>query len=92
MDFADLFWHLANFVVPALIIGPGLALLSHVIWRKTPSSHSLRAQAAINFVVCLAILVIGLLVAGRDGRIVTYAALVLACAASQACLLGRGRR
>ena len=92
MDFADLFWHLANFVVPALVIGPGLALLSRVFWRKTPSAHTLLAQAAINFAVCVAVLMIGLVLTGRDGRIVTYAALVLACAASQACLLGRGRR
>ena len=92
MDFADLFWHLAGFAAPALVIGPALALLSRVFWRKSPSAHTLLAQAAINFAVCLAVLVIGLVVTGRDGRIVTYAALVLTCAASQAWLLRGARR
>ena len=92
MDFVDLFWHLAGFVAPALWVGLALALLAKVFWRKVPSALGLPAQAAINFGVCLAVLVLGLVLTGRDGRVVTYGAMVLAAAASQAWLLRRGGR
>ena len=92
MDFIDLFWHLAGFVAPALIVGPLLVVLSRFFWRKVPQALSVSAQAAINFAVCLAVLMVGLVVTGRDGRIVTYAALVLASAACQAWMLRGGRR
>jgi hypothetical protein len=44
---------------------------------------SWRAQVAINFVVGCAVLVAGLIVLGRDGKMLTYAALVLGCATCQ---------
>ena len=79
----DLLNHLLNFAAPALVVGLLLALLAPVVYRKVPVAHSLRAQAAMNFVAGLAALLAGLVFFGRDGKMATYAAMVLACAASQ---------
>ena len=73
----------------------GVALLlvagTRVLMRKRPPALSWRAQAAIFFAVGAAVLVAGLVLLGRDGKMLTYGALVLACASSQWLLL-RGWR
>jgi len=79
----DLLNHLLNFAAPALVVGLLLAILAPVLYRKVPVAHSLRAQAAINFIAGLVALLVGLVFFGRDGKMATYAAMVLACAASQ---------
>nr|WP_315464306.1 hypothetical protein [uncultured Rhodoferax sp.] len=79
----DLLNHLLNFAAPALVVGLLLALLAPFIYKKVPVARSLHAQTAINFVAGLAALVGGLVFFGRDGKMATYAAMVLACAASQ---------
>ena len=74
----DVFWQLANLLAPALgmaLIAPTLAKL---LWR-----HALRAQpwallaawvGAVNGVVVVG----GLGLLGRDGRMTTYVAMVVA--------------
>ena len=79
----DLLIHLLNFVAPALVLAPGVALLSHWFMGKRPPARAWYAQAAINFVATSLVLVAGLWFFGRDGKMATYAALVVACAASQ---------
>ncbi|MFT4195879.1 hypothetical protein [Ottowia sp.] len=90
MDLMDFVWHVAGFLAPALFVAAGLAALARVVERKWAPARVLLAQAAINFVVGLAVLLVGLAFTGHDGRMLTYAALVLACAASQAWLSRRG--
>lgn len=80
LDFLN---HLLNFVAPAVCVGLFVAMVAPLMYRKTPMSRSLRAQAAINVVAGLMALLAGLLFFGRDGKMASYAALVLACAASQ---------
>ena len=75
--------HLLNFVAPAVFTGAGLALLSHLLWRGKAARPSLASQAAINSIAGIAVLAAGLWYFGRDGKMATYGALVLACAASQ---------
>ena len=77
MGLLDLLNHLLNFV------GLLLALLAPLLYKKVPVAHGLRAQVAINFVAGLVALVGGLVFFGRDGKMLSYAAMVLACAASQ---------
>jgi hypothetical protein len=89
MQFGDAFWHFANFVLPALVMAPGMVLAARLVYRNTGSALSLSTQVAINFVVCLAVLLAGLAGTGHDGRLLTYAALVLASAATQAVLAAR---
>ena len=87
MDFGSALNHLLNLFAPAAAVAVLLALAARVFWRKTPSSLGWIAQAAINFAVGCAVLVMGLWWFGRDGKMLTYVALVLACASSQWCWL-----
>jgi hypothetical protein len=86
MSLFDVFWHLAGFVAPALVLAVGLALAGRILGKNATPRLALPAQAAINFAVGVAVLVAALMWTGQDGRMLTYAALVLACAASQAWL------
>ncbi len=79
----DLLNHLLNFAAPALALGLVLAFLAPVFMKNKALARTRTAQAAINFVVGLLALLAGLLFFGRDGKMASYAALVLATASSQ---------
>ncbi len=79
--------HLLNFVAPALALAVLLVLASHMFMGKMAKKQDRIASIAINFVVGCAVLGAGLVLLGRDGRMATYAALVLACASCQWLLL-----
>ncbi|MBS0509215.1 MAG: hypothetical protein JSR53_17725 [Proteobacteria bacterium] len=83
--------HLLNFAAPALALALLLVLASHLFMRKMAITHGWLVPVAINFVVGCTVLAGGLAWLGRDGKMLTYAALVLACASSQWLLL-RGWR
>lgn len=89
MDWLDFTWHVAGLVAPALVLAPAMVLASRFWGPKKAKALAWPAQAAINFMVCLAVLVGGLVLSGHDGRMATYAALVLASAACQAWLTRR---
>ena len=77
----DLFWHLANLFAPALgmaLIAPTLAKL---LWRNALRAVPWRALAGWVGLASAAVLLAGLALQGRDGRMATYAAIVLASAA-----------
>ena len=84
--------HLLNFMAPALFVALGLVLLARLTSRffksKRPPALSLYAQAAIIFIVNMLVLLVGLVVFGNDGKMLTYAALVLGAAVCQGVLLG----
>ena len=88
--------HLLNFMAPALFVALGLVLSARLMGRiftsKRPVAHSLPRQVAIIFIVNLLILVAGLVLFGNDGKIFTYAALVLGAAVCQGVLLGSFKR
>ena len=75
--------HLCNFLLPALWLAGVLTWAAHFLMPKVPQSYSLYRQFAINFVVCALVLLLGLLLFGRDGKMATYSAMALACATSQ---------
>ncbi len=79
----DLLNHLLNFVAPAAFVGGLLALVGPLLLQKKPLARTNTAQAAINSGVGLAVLLAGLVFFGRDGKMATYTAMVLACASSQ---------
>lgn len=77
----DLFWHLANLLAPALgmaLIAPTLAKL---LWRDALRAVPWVPLAAWVGGANALVLVLGLALQGRDGRMATYAAMVLASAA-----------
>lgn len=76
----DLFWHLANFFVPALGVGLLGATATKLLWRRELRGVPLRRLAVWGCGVAAAVLVAGLLLGGRDGRMATYVAMVLGTA------------
>ena len=87
--------HLLNFIAPAAVVALLLALSSRVFSRflvsKKPVSQSISAQVATVFIVNVVVLCAGLVFFGNDGKMGTYAAMVLASALSQ-WVLARGWR
>ena len=76
--------HLVNFLAPALAVGLVLALLGPLLIRKRPGAPVLIAQAAINFAAGALALLLGLWFFGNDGKMASYAAMLLLCSAAQA--------
>ena len=79
----DLIDHLLNFVAPALFMAVYLTLSARFILRGARSPYGIWKQMAVNLAVGTVVLSAGLVFFGRDGKMMTYAALVLACATSQ---------
>ena len=80
MDALDLFWHIANFVLPAVAMGALSAALCKALWRRSLARTSWFTLAWQASAAGLAVLVAGLVITGHDGRMITYAGLVVACA------------
>ena len=79
--------HLLNFIAPAAAVALLLVLLSRVFSRflvsKKLVAQSIWGQAAIIFIVNVLVLAAGLVLFGNDGKMATYAAMVLAAAICQ---------
>lgn len=77
----DFIWHLANLFGPAVglaLIAPTLAKL---LWRDALRSRPWLPLAGWVFAADAGVLLAGLLLQGRDGRMATYVALVVSSAA-----------
>ncbi len=83
MDFLDILTHWLNFLAPALAVAGLITIVTRILMRNRAATHSVWIQAAINCVVGVVALALGLWFFGRDGKMATYAALVLACASCQ---------
>ena len=76
----DAFWHLLNlFAVPALT-GVLAATGAKLLWRRQLAPVGWRPLVVAGVGSCALVAVAGLVVFGRDGRMATYGAMVLACA------------
>jgi hypothetical protein len=80
LDALDLFWHIANFVLPAFGVGALSAALCKACWRRELARVSWLTLAWQAGAAGLAVLVAGLVITGHDGRMITWAGLVVACA------------
>lgn len=76
----DALWHLIEFVAPALGLGMLSAGAAKLVWRRELAGVRWRRLAAWACGASTLALVGGLVVGGRDGRVATYAAMVLGCA------------
>ena len=83
MNVLDGVFHFVNFVAPALVVGFLLALMGFLGGKRAASVRGVLRQAAWNSCVGLGVLLAGVLWFGRDGKMATYAVMVLACASCQ---------
>ena len=83
MGLLDLIDHLLNFVAPAIFVAAALALFGRFYMKKVPYALAIHAQFAINMGAGVLTLVAGLWFFGRDGKMATYVALVVAIALAQ---------
>ena len=86
--------HLLNLVAPAAVVALLLVLLASFFGRfsstKRPAAQSIWARAATIFIVNMVVLIAGLILFGNDGKMATYAALVVVAAVCQ-WVMGRVR-
>ena len=79
----DILNHLLNFVAPAAAMALLLVLARRLIHSRAPALLPWWWHAAVVFGAGMATLLAGLVVWGRDGKMLTYAALVVVCATCQ---------
>lgn len=76
----DALIHFVNFFMPAVGVGLLSALLTKLLWRHALQSVSLRRLVLWAVGASALVLVSGLVITGRDGRMVTYVVMTAACA------------
>jgi hypothetical protein len=79
----DLFFHLIGFAAPAVAVAILVALAARVVLPGPTAGTRWWVQAAINSIAGLLALAAGLWHFGVDGKMATYAALVVAVASCQ---------
>ncbi|HEX6708207.1 MAG TPA: hypothetical protein VF169_25965 [Albitalea sp.] len=82
MDVLGGLWHLLNFFAPALGIALFASAMAKLLWRSALQGVPWLRMALWSAGWAIAASVGGLLYFGRDGKMATYAAMVLACAFS----------
>lgn len=78
MSFLAFTGHLLNFVAPAAVLALLLWGLPRLWPRSRKSRWVARRELLVLFGLGVAVLLAGLIVFGRDGKMLSYAALVLA--------------
>ncbi|MBA4178713.1 MAG: hypothetical protein C0505_19460 [Leptothrix sp. (in: Bacteria)] len=76
----DAIWHLGNLFLPALALGALAAALAKLAWRRELAPVRWRRLALPAATASALVTVAGLVAFGRDGRMLTYAGMVGACA------------
>lgn len=92
MGVLDAAFHLLSFILPAAFIALSVTFAGQFFKQNRPIAGKFIARAAINFVVCVTVLVVGLILTGRDGKMLTYLAMVVASATVQWLLSGGWRK
>ena len=83
MGFFELLDHFLSFAAPALAVALLVTLAAPLVLPRAAKGPGWWARFAINCAAGLAALALGLWFFGRDGKVGTYAALVLAVATAQ---------
>jgi len=79
----DFLVHLASFLAPAAFIAAALPAAARLVLRRNASAQPMWLQALLVFLAGAAVLAAGLWGFGRDGKMATYAGLVVACGTVQ---------
>lgn len=80
MQFATAFWHIANFFAPALGTGLIAASLTKIFWRRELKAVRWLRLAGWASGSMAIVSMLGLFVFEHDGKMITYAAMTVACA------------
>lgn len=80
MDFVDVTWHLLNFFAPAAGVGVIASSLTKLLWRRELKPVPWWRLALWAFVGCGVVSTAGLVLLGRDGKMLTYICMILASA------------
>jgi len=78
----DAFWHAINFLLPGLVVAVLGASAAKLLWRHDLAAVPWHRLALWACLASMAALVGGLLMFGRDGKMATYGAVVVAAAAA----------
>lgn len=76
----DTLWHLLNFFAPAVGVGLLAPAMAKLLWRRRLKPVAWSSLCLWTTSAAAAALLAGLVVFGRDGRMATYALLVLGSA------------
>jgi hypothetical protein len=76
----DALWHLLNFAAPAFGMAVLTTALAKLLFRRELAGAGWRPLLGWSAAAGLAVLLAGLVLFGRDGRMATYGALVAATA------------
>ena len=79
-------------MLPAAFVALASVGLSRFFKSNRPLARTFTAQVAIHFVVCLSVLLMGLIITGRDGKMLTYLSMVVASGTTQWILSGAWRK
>ena len=79
--------HILNLIAPAAFVALALVLLTRMLSlfskSKRPNAKPLWLEIAIIFVANLAVMLVGLVIFGNDGKMATYAALLVVAGTCQ---------
>ena len=78
MSALDALFHLVNFALSAVFVGGALAL-----WGRRYGKKSARQTWLVNSLAGIVAMATGLILFGVDGKMLSYALLVVACSLSQ---------
>ena len=76
----DALWHVANLFLPALGLGALAAAAAKLLWRRELAAVPFKRLAGPACAACAAMVLAGLVLLGQDGKMATYAGMVVACA------------
>ena len=76
----DAIWHLGNFILPAIGVGALAAAGAKLLWRRELAAVRWLRLARDASLAGALVLLAGLMAFRQDGRMLTYGAMVLACA------------
>jgi flagellar biosynthesis protein FliR len=92
MSFVDAVLHALNFCLPAVFMALLVTLSGRFFKKNRPLVGVFIHQFAINLIVTLGVLIVGVLLTGRDGKMYTYLAMITASGTVQWIVSGAWRK
>ena len=80
MGALDAVWHVSNLFLPALALGALAAALAKLLWRRELAAAPWLHLAVPASLACASVALGGLVLLGRDGKMLMYGSMVAACA------------